>query len=141
MSFWVQIIFYLISPEKHTDHQSKCWTNFLQYFLPLFLLTSNLGFPPTHPCYRKSISATEAQKQHSGVRDEHKVIPSHPSLPSCHLLLRQLHFLSSSLGINSCIPTSCLSQGEGCALPKVERNHILIFSGEYMLIKRACWVF
>lgn len=112
-------------------HESpNCCINFLQYFSSLSTLTSNLEFPPTHSCWGKSISATETQKWQAGVGDEHKVIPRHPSFPNCRLPLRQRHFLSSSLGINSCIPGSCPSQEEGCVLPKMERNDTLIFRGE-----------
>lgn len=102
---------------------------FCGVFLPVHLHTPT-GFCCSPSLLWEEHLYTRGSEVTRCVRDEHKVIPRHPSFPSCHLPLRQLHFLSSSLGLNSCTPASHRSQEEGCALPKVERNDILVFSGE-----------
>lgn len=104
LSFLCANLFLFKTPAKHLI----CNQNVEQTFCSIF----SLPVPPnTHaglcscPSSRwaEHLSA-EAHIGHADVAGEQKVIPGHPSSPSCHSPLRQPHFLSSSLGINSCIP-------------------------------------
>lgn len=81
-------------------------------------------FSPCSPCYSDwpSLPPILDSEEHLWLRGSQRTrqcvwtstrSPRHPSSPSCHSPLCQLHFLSCSLGINSCIPASCQSQEEG----------------------------
>lgn len=136
-SVCVHIFFPLMPPEDHTALQRKHRTNFLQCFSP--------PCSPSHPNWIfllpiLAMGRAPLPQRLSNDRLCKTRAQGHPQasfLSDCHLPLRQLHFLSSSLGTNSCIPASCRSQEEGCALPKVERNDTSRLQGLLGLFKNT----